>query len=150
MDQPGSAESKPTNLADAINRICTATIVEQLTPSQSKPGPAGFKCSALTKAKSPFKPQSTTSEPIDLTHSDDEYERGDRFVMQKQLDQFPWQKYGLTPDIIAPGLQAIKGMEGEYKALFSDDVNVKEIFQLGLRALKNKQAVQGESSVASD
>ena len=70
--------------------------------------------------------------------------------MQQQLQQIPWQTYGLTPTLIVPAINAIKGMEGKDKDLFSDDMSVKEIFRLGLRALKKKQAATGESSVTSD
>ena len=75
---------------------------------------------------------------------------GKRMVMQQQLQQIPWQTYGLTPALIAAAINAIKGMEGKDKDLFSDDMSVKEIFRLGLRALKKQQAATGESSVASD
>jgi hypothetical protein len=127
-DRPASSGSQSTSLADAINCIRSAAIVNELTPS---PGPSGFRHPGSSKAKSPFESKSAaTSEFIDLTHSDDEYEIGDRLVMQKQLGQFPWQTYGLTPDIIAPALHAIKAVEVEDKALFSKEVNVKKFKRL--------------------
>jgi len=49
-------------------------------------------------------------------------------VMQQQLQQIPWQTYGLTPTLIAAAINAIKGMERKDKDLFSDDMSVKEIF----------------------
>jgi hypothetical protein len=41
-------------------------------------------------------------------------------------------------------------MEDEDKALLSNECNVKQIFRLGLQALKNRQLIQGKSSYASN
>lgn len=54
------------------------------------------------------------------------------------------------PTVVTLTLNAIKKMEDEDKALFSNEHNVKDIFQLGLQALKHRQLIQGESSYASD
>ena len=53
-------------------------------------------------------------------------------------------------DIVASTLHAIKTLQVEAKALFLDDTQVKEIFQLGLRAFRNKEAGYADSSNASD
>jgi hypothetical protein len=41
-------------------------------------------------------------------------------------------------------------MEDEDRAFFSNECNVKEIFQLGLQALGNRQSIQGAGFYASD
>jgi len=144
----GIAGFNTTNVAAMINRIQHANRINQLTASQSKPGPKAFQPSGSKKSG---KSRATISDVIDITHSDDDYDMGERMVMQQQLQQIPWQTYGLPPALIAPAINAIKGMEGKDKDLFSDDMSVKEIFRLGLKALKKKQdATGGESSVASD
>ena len=140
------------SIADAINRIRQITTINQLTSTQSRPGPSESEHVRPSKKKSSGKSKAISSvdDAIDLTYSDDDYDMGERLVMQEQLDKIPWPSYGLTSDIVAPALHAIKKMEVEDQVLFSDDVNVKEILRLGVRALKEKQGARGEASFASD
>ena len=88
--------------------------------------------------------------PDAVVNSKDDYEMGDIVIMKQQLHKFPWQSYGLTTDIVAPALHAIKTLQIEDKALFLHDTHVKEILQLGLRAFRNKEAGYAHSSNASD
>jgi len=112
--------------------------------SPAQPGPSAKKQS---KGKSRTIP---ASDIIDITNSDDDYDMGDRVFMQQQLQENPWQSYGLMTDLVTPALHPIKTMHVKDKALFVDDIQVNEIFRLGLKAFKDKQASHADSSNASD
>jgi hypothetical protein len=122
------------------------SIAGEMTSSWAKTAPAPSKQSKA-KGKSTA---NQISDVINIAHSDDDYEMGDRVFMQQQLQEFPWQSYGLTPDLVAPALHAIKTMPVKGKALFANDTQVKEIFQLGLKAWKDNEASHADSSNASD
>ena len=135
---------QPESIADAINCVRQATLASKMTATQVKVGPSYTK---LFKDKSRATP---ISDVINITNSDDDYKMGDSVIMNQQLHEFPWQSYGLTTDIVAPALHAIKTLQVEDKALFLDDTHVKEILRLGLRAFRNKEAGYADSSNASD
>jgi hypothetical protein len=100
--------------------------------------------------KSGNKAKATSSNIIDITHSDDEYDMGESSVIHQQLQQIPWGSFGLSTDLIGPAVHAIKSMDGEDKALFTNPINVKQIFKFGIRGLKDRWASQSEGSAASD
>jgi len=146
-----SSTMSPTSIADAINRIREATFVDTLSTSQSKPGPKAHPYFEQSKKESSGKSKTDTSDIIDITNdSDDEYDMDNKALMKGLIHQLPWQTFGLTTEVVTPTLNAIRGVGDEDKALFSNERNVKEIFRLGLQALKNRQSIQGESSYASD
>jgi hypothetical protein len=143
-DMPSDEEpSEPSSLADIINRIRHAHAISKLTASQPNPGPS-------MRMKSGNKAKATSSNIIDITHSDDEYDMGESSVIHQQLQQIPWGSFGLSTDLIGPAVHAIKSMDGEDKALFTNPINVKQIFKFGIRGLKDRWASQSEGSAASD
>jgi hypothetical protein len=70
--------------------------------------------------------------------------------MKSQLNQIPWKAYGLTHEVVTPTLYALKHIDEEDKQLFTDSGKAWQIFALGLKALKNKEAGLVESSAGSD
>jgi len=68
----GTAGSNTASVSDIINCIQHPNCIGQLTASQSKPVPKAFQPSGLKKSG---KSRATTSDIIDITHSDD-YDMG--------------------------------------------------------------------------
>lgn len=141
----------PTSITNAINHVCQATFINDLSTSQFKLGLKAHTFFTQGSKESSSKLKFNTQEVIDITNdSDDEYDMGNNAIMHQMLHKLPWQTLGLTMDIVTPTLNAIKRIEDEDRAFFANERNVKEIFQLGLQALKNRLSVQGESSYISD
>jgi hypothetical protein len=67
--------SKPSSLADVINHVRHVHAISKLTACQSNPGPS-------TRTKSGNKAKATSSNIIDITHSDDQYEMGESLLIQ--------------------------------------------------------------------
>jgi len=151
LSDSDSSTMSPTSIADAINHIREAAFVDNLSTSQSKPGIKAHPFFGQLKKESSGKSNTVTSDIIDITNdSDNEYDMDDKAHMKGLIHQLPWKMFGLTTEVVTPTLNAIKKMEDKDKELFSNEHNVKEIFRLGLQALKTRQSIQGESSYASD
>jgi len=137
-------------LADLIN----SNAASQLSASQSQPSSLQLLPSASqpsTTATTISKCSKTISccSIVDLTYSDDENDGVD-LVLKSQLRQIPWQSHGLSASMVTPALWALKNMEEEDQKLFSNNSKAWEIFDLGIKALKAKEAHVEESSGGSD
>jgi len=89
LSESESSTMSPTSIADAINHIREAAFVDNLSTSQSKPGPKAHPFFEQSKKESSGKSKTNTSDIINITNnSDNEYDMDNKAYKSMSVTHF--------------------------------------------------------------